>query len=135
MASNAASQPGDVKVSVEFLSELPFEFKTTKSFPKSQQEDFKNNWERIIADAIALDKEISRQVARVEWVFPRRDAKSPQFDPAIMELTQGETSSRTHQEVVLVVAPGLRKRGKSSGTDFDVENWLLPIEVSCEPLK
>ena len=32
----------------------------------------------------------------------------------------------------LVVAPGLKKRGTSTGEDFEIVNTLLKIEVVCE---
>jgi len=46
------------------------------------------------------------------------------------------SSSTNHRDrgsyVRLVVAPGLKKRGTSTGEDFEIVNTLLKIEVVCE---
>ncbi|OHE90577.1 hypothetical protein CORC01_14124 [Colletotrichum orchidophilum] len=82
----------------------------------------------ILHEALALDKEVCRQVARVDWTA---DKTPTNFDPDTMEL-EGDVELGTHgQTACLVVAPGLRKRGKSSGEDFDVDELLLPMVVSC----
>jgi hypothetical protein len=90
---------------------------------------------RIIDDALALDREISRQVARVEWVFPNSGTEKLMFDPETMKLEKGEKASKDNQNVLLVVAPGMKKRGKSTGDDFKDESLLIPMEVTCEPVR
>ncbi|KAL6232784.1 hypothetical protein BDW75DRAFT_232501 [Aspergillus navahoensis] len=89
---------------------------------------------RIVEEAVKFDREISRQVARIEWVFPATASEIP-FDPDVMKLGTGETGS-TEQEkrlVRLVVCPAMKKRGKSTGDDFgSPSTLLLPMEVSCE---
>ncbi|KAK1707740.1 uncharacterized protein BDZ83DRAFT_642692 [Colletotrichum acutatum] len=83
--------------------------------------------ERILHEALALDKEVCSQVARVDWIT----YETPMiFDPEQMEWEGEDESGRRDQPVRLVVAPALRKRGKSTGEDFDVDRLLLPMVVS-----
>lgn len=87
---------------------------------------------QILREAIALDKEINRQVARIEWNFgvtwpPMK------FDPKSMTATKEQGGPATTDEVRLVIAPRLVKRGKSTGDDFGIENQLMPMEVSLMP--
>ncbi|KAL4781260.1 hypothetical protein BJX76DRAFT_360039, partial [Aspergillus varians] len=91
---------------------------------------------RIVEEAVQFDTEISRQVARVEWVFPAL-GKAVLFDAELMRLGTGEPASkeREQQLVRLVVCPAMKKRGKSTGDEFGSPPTLLvPMEVSCEPL-
>jgi hypothetical protein len=104
---------------------------TIDPFLRSREGGHAQELLRILDNAIALDKEISRQVARVEWVFPGKGGESV-YDPATMELEKGEEPYKTNQEIVLAISPALKKRGKSTGEDFKLENLLLPLEVSCE---
>ncbi|KAL2826691.1 hypothetical protein BDW59DRAFT_160883 [Aspergillus cavernicola] len=89
---------------------------------------------RIMEEAIELDTEISRQVARVEWVFPKPAQEVP-FDSTIMRLGTAEMlpKEKEKQMVRLVICPAMKKRGKSTGEDFQSESLLVPMEVSCEP--
>jgi hypothetical protein len=92
---------------------------------------------RIIEEAVKFDTEISRQVARVEWVFPAAANEIP-FDPEIMRLGTGETGAKEKEKqlVRLVVCPAMKKRGKSTGDNFGLPSTLLvPMEVSCETVK
>ncbi|RDW79308.1 uncharacterized protein DSM5745_06160 [Aspergillus mulundensis] len=91
---------------------------------------------RIVEEAVKLDTEISRQAARVEWVFPA-PAKEILFDSEVMRLgtVEAESKAKEKQLVRLVVCPAMRKRGKSTGDDFGAPSTLLvPMEVSCEPV-
>ncbi|KAL6234175.1 hypothetical protein BDW75DRAFT_173141 [Aspergillus navahoensis] len=86
---------------------------------------------RILVNAMALDREIHRQAARVTWEFPPEDAHV-RFNPKFMEAEKGQQRPKVDQQVFLVVAPGVTKRGKSDGQDFGGEEQLLvPMEVSC----
>ncbi|KAF5866504.1 hypothetical protein ETB97_011389 [Aspergillus alliaceus] len=87
----------------------------------------------ILENAIALDTDISRQVAQVKWEFPTID-DMVSFDPDTMNLREGEEISATsvNQEVQIVICPCLRKRGKSDGKDFQTEILLMKAKVSCE---
>jgi hypothetical protein len=107
--------------------------KTIDPFRRSYDEGYAHQILGILDNALALDREISRQVARVDWVFGSEEM-STMFDSRAMELEKGETPSTTNKEVLLVVAPAMTKRGKSTGEDFKVENTLLPMEVSCKPV-
>ncbi|KAL4988108.1 hypothetical protein BDW68DRAFT_187438 [Aspergillus falconensis] len=92
---------------------------------------------RIVEEAVKFDTEMSRQVARVEWVFPAPASEIP-FDPETMRLGTGETGSKDKEKplVQLVVCPAIKKRGKSTGDDFGSPSTLLvPMEVSCEAVK
>jgi hypothetical protein len=99
-------------------------------FTRHVDEGFEQEILKILDDAIVLDKEISKQVARVIWVFDHGE-----FDHSSMVLEGGEKPQIGSKEVQLVVAPGLKKRGKSTGEDFKLENTLLLTEVSCEPVQ
>ncbi|KAF5536889.1 hypothetical protein FPHYL_12867 [Fusarium phyllophilum] len=83
---------------------------------KDRERSFNNQLSAIITEAFALDKEISRQVARVIWRFnvPRQEEKADQPHAA---------PSRPD----LVMAPAVFKRGKSTGEGFDHETKLLDI--------
>ncbi|KAL4737164.1 hypothetical protein BDV11DRAFT_206998 [Aspergillus similis] len=92
---------------------------------------------RIVEEAVKFDTEISRQVARVEWVFPATESEIP-FDPEIMRLGTGEMEAKEKEKqlVRLVVCPAMKKRGKSTGDDFGSPSTLLvPMEVLCETAK
>ncbi|KAF4502463.1 hypothetical protein FAGAP_1315 [Fusarium agapanthi] len=83
---------------------------------KDRERSFKNQLSAIITEAFALDKEISRQVARVIWRFnvpqPEEKAEQPHAAPSRPDL---------------VMAPAVFKRGKSTGEGFDHETKLLDI--------
>ncbi|KAF5253505.1 hypothetical protein FANTH_1576 [Fusarium anthophilum] len=83
---------------------------------KDKERSFENQLSAIITEAFALDKEISRQVARVIWRF-----SVPQ---------QEENADHPHAALGkpgLVMAPAVFKRGKSTGEGFDHETKLLDI--------
>ncbi|RDW90563.1 uncharacterized protein DSM5745_02338 [Aspergillus mulundensis] len=89
------------------------------------------DFRRILDNAMMLDREIHRQAARVTWEFPPEDALL-RFNPKFMEAEKGQQRPKIDQQVLLVVAPGVTKRGKSDGQDFGGEEQLLvPMEVSC----
>ncbi|KAL5343828.1 hypothetical protein BJX70DRAFT_393250 [Aspergillus crustosus] len=88
---------------------------------------------RILDNAIALDREIYRQAARINWEFPPENSQI-RFRPENMEAEKGQQAPKPGQPVLLVVSPGVTKRGKSDGQDFQADQqWLVPIEVSCQP--
>ncbi|KAF4458500.1 hypothetical protein FALBO_14762 [Fusarium albosuccineum] len=90
----------------------------------------------ILDDAFALDKIMSQQVARLEWVFDVKtlEKRGCRFDAETMEMDEGATDGVVDagRKVCLVVAPALVKRGKSTGEDFDKERILLKRSVWCE---
>lgn len=97
---------------------------------KSKYEGFVAQVFDIIKEALDLDQLFSKQVADLYWTGggdePRR------FNEELMELQQGEKRTVDGQRVQLVVAPGLIKRGRSTGEDYEMESILLRITVSCE---
>ncbi|KAL4807450.1 hypothetical protein BDV18DRAFT_158668 [Aspergillus unguis] len=96
-------------------------------FTTSRDASYMSELERIVEEAIILDKEICRQVARIEWVYPGPEAA---FDPKTMALGTGERSGKN--KVQLAICPGMQKRGKSNGDGFaGPATLLVPMEVSC----
>ncbi len=126
-----SSEGGDNwdKVERKKLSFVDHIRETIEPFQRRMDEGFEQELFKIINDAVSLYREISRQVATVIWVF-----ENGKFDPSSMELEAGENPKAGNHEVQLIVSPGLKKRGKSTGEDFKVENTLLLMEVSCEPV-
>ncbi|KAK0512136.1 hypothetical protein JMJ35_005264 [Cladonia borealis] len=86
----------------------------------------------IIREALDLDQLLSKQVADIFWTVGADGPKS--FNEASMELQQAEKRAVDGQQVQLVVAPGLIKKGRSTGEDYEMTNILLRITVSCEPI-
>lgn len=97
-------------------------------FSRSTGSEYTDQLNQILDDALKLDKEVSRQQARVIWTF---DLDSPHFDPETMELENGDAHPKKNPEVLFVVAPSLVKRGKSTGEDFETENMLVKMTVVC----
>ena len=84
----------------------------------------------IINEALDLDQLFSKQVAEIYWTIGADELGF--FREASMELQQGEKRAVDGQKVQLVVAPGLIKRGRSTGEDYEMESMLLRMTVSCE---
>ncbi|CAM1509777.1 Fc.00g001120.m01.CDS01 [Cosmosporella sp. VM-42] len=110
---------------VENIKDTIYKFKSVGS------QGFTDQLEAIVDAACSLDKEISRQVARVIWVFGDASALDV-FDPTTMELETGDPKPKEGQLVRFAVAPAVIKRGKSTGEDFKFENDLMKMVVSCE---
>ncbi len=102
-------------------------------FVNDLDEDGLHNFRHIIANAVALDKEICRQAARLDWIFPHPHELVP-FDPDWMAVEVGEAPPQPGQHVGVAMAPALKKRGRSTGENFEVEYLLLNMEVTCLPL-
>lgn len=112
-------------------------FKHTKDFIKqiptsSDPRGLVQGLHQIFQLAISLDKEISRQAARVEWDLPRVHT-GLKFNAQCMTVAREQERLATTDEVRLVTAPRMIKRGKSAGSDFHIEIQLLPMEVSLMP--
>lgn len=103
-------------------------------FSKSKYKDLADKVFFIVQNAINLDKMISMQIAEVSW-YPDCENDTQHFSQDLMELQRGEKQEQVDDSgnTWLVSAPGMIKRGKSTGEDFDVENILLKMEVFCEP--
>ncbi|TLS24213.1 hypothetical protein PpBr36_08384 [Pyricularia pennisetigena] len=92
---------------------------------------FAQELQAIVDQAAALDMEMARQLAHLKWLSP--DCRGHcSFDEETMALDKGEDRSTRPGRVLLVVAPGLTKCGKSTGEDFDRESVLLKAEVTCD---
>ncbi|KAF5548877.1 hypothetical protein FMEXI_4548 [Fusarium mexicanum] len=83
---------------------------------KDEERSFKNQLSAVITEAFALDKEISRQVARVIWRFTVSQQEENADHPDAAPSKPG-----------LVMAPAVFKRGKSTGEGFDHETKLLDV--------
>lgn len=101
-------------------------------FSKSRDKDLIDQLFRIVNEALNLDKLISKQVAEVIWDSDLHK-DSGQFNQGLMEMWRGKKQTGDSENVWLVSAPGMIKRGKSTGEDFNVENILLKMEVAWEP--
>lgn len=91
-----------------------------RPFAKASERDLADQVFNIVMEALIIDKMISKQVAEVTWLFD-------------YDMARGERRASDVQNVWLVVAPGMIKRGKSTGEDFNVGNTLLEREVWYEP--
>ncbi|KAL8313083.1 hypothetical protein RB593_007344 [Gaeumannomyces tritici] len=101
---------------------------------KSDRTDssYVNDLNQILDQALALDKDMSVQASPV--VLFKQDVKPfLQFQQDEMELEHGETIYTAEQQVLLVVSPAMKRRGRSSGEGFDQERVLLPMTASCSP--
>ncbi|KAF5703343.1 hypothetical protein FMUND_13042 [Fusarium mundagurra] len=81
-----------------------------------KERSFQSQLSAIVTEAFALDKEISRQVARVIWRFNISRQEENDDHPDAVPSKPG-----------LVMAPAVFKRGKSTGEGFDHETKLLDI--------
>jgi hypothetical protein len=98
---------------------------TISPWIQDSTEGIRENLAEIIRSSIILDQKICRQSARVDWLFP--PSNSPlSFDPDSMAV-----DAEMGQRVSMVVAPGLKKRGTSTGENFEIESLLLKMEVFC----
>lgn len=104
-----------------------------RSFVRELDGAVLNDLRHIIESSIALDQEICRQAARVDWIYPPSGGQVP-FDPDCMSVEMGEVASQPGQYVGVVIAPALKKRGKSTGENFETEYFLLKMNVTCVPL-
>ncbi|MCJ1268031.1 hypothetical protein MMC22_007917 [Lobaria immixta] len=103
-----------------------------RPFSKSKDHELIDQLFRIINEALNLDTLISKQVAEIIWDSDLQRS-SEQFDQDSMELWRGEKQTDDSENVWLVSVPGMIKRGKSTGKDFNVEYILLKMEVAWEP--
>ncbi|TLD28830.1 hypothetical protein PspLS_03523 [Pyricularia sp. CBS 133598] len=94
---------------------------------------FAQELQAIVDQAAALDMEMSRQLAHLQWLYPDCQSGPCPFDEETMVLDRGDDHSTRADKVLLVVAPGLQKCGRWTGEDFDQENVLLKADVTCDP--
>ncbi|KAH6989570.1 hypothetical protein BKA56DRAFT_668708 [Ilyonectria sp. MPI-CAGE-AT-0026] len=92
---------------------------------------FNDQLSAILDKALVLDREISRQVSKVEWIFAWERSANNKFNPDTMDLEKGDTIPHKDAEVRFAVAPGVLKRGKSTGEGFRTEMCLLRPLVHC----
>ncbi|VUC36483.1 unnamed protein product [Clonostachys rosea] len=80
-----------------------------------------------------LNDEISKQVADFTWKLPLQRLPCP-FEDNMAPETGGKPPTE-HDQVALVLSPGLEKRGTSSGDDFHKTQTLMKIEVVGAPVR
>lgn len=104
-----------------------------KPFVRNLDEGIFDSLRHIIQRSIALDQEICRQAARVDWIFP--PSRDPVlFDPDCMAADTREVTPQPRQHVGMVMTPALKKQGRSTGDNFETGYLLLKMDVSCMPL-
>lgn len=81
----------------------------------------------IVLEALELDLLISRQVARVKWVYSINNGPQ-RFNQGLMDAEE-----EPGDYIYLFLAPALVKQGKSNGDDFDKSTILLKSQVICGP--
>ncbi|KAF2500103.1 hypothetical protein BU16DRAFT_578124 [Lophium mytilinum] len=101
------------------------------SYRASHVRDYREEFMRIIDEALELDKEISRQVTGIQFLFQAIDS-NPDFDCSTMEREKGVKVSGNKQKVLLVTSPAVVKRGRSTGEGFNEATLLLRSELLCE---
>lgn len=109
-------------------------FDVLSPFSKCRDKDLIGYLYHLFDEALDLDKLISSQVAEVTWVSDI-SKNAGKFNQDLMEPEPGKEQMGDSGNVMLVSAPGMIKRGKSTGEDFHVENMLLKMEVCWEPKK
>ncbi|EFX01587.1 hypothetical protein CMQ_8053 [Grosmannia clavigera kw1407] len=99
--------------------------------PRIDWAEYQQDLLEILDEAIVFDRDIYRQASHVRWLFQL--PANAVFDSATMRLLKGEEPTEGHGQVEILIAPGLLKTGRSTGEDYDIENLLVPQEVSCKP--
>ncbi|KUJ09100.1 uncharacterized protein LY89DRAFT_319997 [Mollisia scopiformis] len=82
---------------------------TISPFLREKEGQLQTTLLEIVDAAIKLDKEMCQQITRLTWVF-------------------GDMEAGT-----VVLAPGLKRRGRSDGKEFETEKVVLIKEISLEP--
>ncbi|KAL2820153.1 hypothetical protein BDW59DRAFT_164766 [Aspergillus cavernicola] len=85
---------------------------------------------KLLEESLALDEALSQQVAKWTWYFPR--TTPCQFDKTMMDSSTHKRRKGQAYEVHLVLAPALKKRGRSSGDDFHVNEVQVKMEVEID---
>ncbi|KAI6363889.1 hypothetical protein MCOR25_005739 [Pyricularia grisea] len=94
--------------------------------PHLSWEDCAEEIGRIFDAAVALDKEMHIRITPIQWLT-REVGSNTAVDPRIMVLESGESLCED-QRLLLMVSPGLVKRGQESNK----EEVLLPMEIFCQ---
>lgn len=102
------------------------------SISKSKDKGLTDQLSQIVNEALDLDKLISTQAAEVIWYFDLKKI-SGQFNQDWVKPQDGEKQTGDSENVWLVSAPGMIRRGKSSGEDFDSKTIVLKLEIFFEP--
>lgn len=96
----------------------------------SSRRGLKDALHDILDKAINIDELISSQLARFEWVF--HQPGTPEFISSEVQFKDGGEimTGQAAAEATIALCPGLAKRGRSTGEEFDKEVVLLPMMAS-----
>ncbi|KAK7990383.1 hypothetical protein PG990_014663 [Apiospora arundinis] len=101
-----------------------------RPYLEGSEEKLMCDLQSMIQLSIDLDQDICRLRARYKWIFPPLE-ESVRFNPDTMAVGTGQVEPRSGESVNMIIAPALIKQGKQTGQDFDVENSMLKMEVTC----
>ncbi|RSM15433.1 hypothetical protein CDV31_005026 [Fusarium ambrosium] len=105
---------------------------TIRDMTEAAEQDLRDQLSCIIDEAFTVGKEISRQISRITWTLDFGSGHDTlAFDPETMGLEKGDRMGKP-RVVNWIVAPGVIKRGKSTGEGFNHEQMLLKRIVSCD---
>ncbi|GJC89219.1 hypothetical protein ColLi_12057 [Colletotrichum liriopes] len=95
--------------------------------PVFKKKDLELDLVDIIMQALELDLLIHKQAADISWLH-MKELKTSEFDPVSMDNVGNPGSHVWH-----VLSPGVVKRGKSNGEEFETVQCLLKSKVACGP--
>ncbi|KAI0857723.1 hypothetical protein F4860DRAFT_488796 [Xylaria cubensis] len=102
-------------------------YRPLRVFTGSKTANLEDDIIQIIDKALELDQMISRQVAEVSW---ETGIQINHYDPQSMEPHGGGELLKGPYDHLVAIAPGMMKRGTSTGANFEVNNRLLRTEVA-----
>ncbi|KAF3006149.1 hypothetical protein E8E14_006814 [Neopestalotiopsis sp. 37M] len=103
-----------------------------KPFTGAEHNTFATELRRIVHEAIELDKVMNKQIPALTWIF--RPTQLPdEYSQDDMEFDLESQSEMPQKDDWLIVNPGLQKRGKSTGQDFDQATVLFKTKFHAKP--
>lgn len=96
---------------------------------ESEEQDVKDQLSEIINKVYELDKEICQQVACIRLDFSARGRNETCCVLLEKEELEGGNNTEEQEAHYVVVAPGVIKRGRSTGEEFKNEYRLLEVEI------
>lgn len=85
----------------------------------------------IIYKSLSLDEELSRQAIAVTFSFGTGYMLQPFRSETMVCVSDYEVKEEDSKFVSLVIAPGIFRRGQSSGEEFDKRIRLMKTDVAC----
>jgi hypothetical protein len=99
-----------------------------KPFAGSEHNNFATDLRDIVHKAMELDKLMSKQASAFKWIH-KLDELPNEYSPDQMEFDPENAVEMPKREDCLVVLPGLSKRGRSTGQDFDQVTFLFKTKL------